>query len=207
MIRSYTPELLMMRYTYGKISSHLFDLRAGKSLHVRGPVGHFKYPLNMYGSIGLICGGTGLTPCLQVIREILEGAHADKEDTKLVTLYQNRTQVDTLVRDSLCALQEQYSHRLQVFFYLSSPSEAGGRHHNKRRGYITGACMQALLPYKNTDLEGLCGPSGFNEAMARQLQSVAWASTMTPSYTCCGSQPPGLQATLLASRRAGPVQQ
>ena len=44
------------------MSGPLFDLRAGVSLHVRGPVGRFKYSPNMYGTIGLICGNTGLTP-------------------------------------------------------------------------------------------------------------------------------------------------
>jgi cytochrome-b5 reductase len=35
-------ELLMKRYTYGKMSSHLFDLQEGESLAMRGPVGRFK---------------------------------------------------------------------------------------------------------------------------------------------------------------------
>ena len=35
-------------------------------VQVRGPVGHFKYTKNQYKRVGLIAGGTGLTPCLQV---------------------------------------------------------------------------------------------------------------------------------------------
>lgn len=183
-IRSYTPvskpdeegyfELLMKRYTYGKMSSHLFNMKVGDNLQVRGPVGRFKYSTNMYSTIGFVCGGTGLTPCLQVIREILEGSNAHDENTKLVMLYQNRTEEDILIKESLCALQDQYSDRLQVYFYLSSPSASWGRDESERRGYITEECMQALLPHVDTDLVGLCGPSGFNEAMVKKLESVGY---------------------------------
>ena len=183
-IRSYTPvskpdekgyfELLMKRYTYGKMSSHLFNMTVGDTLNVRGPVGRFKYSTNMYSTIGFVCGGTGLTPCLQVIREILEGSNAHKEETRLVLLYQNRTEEDILIKDHLTSLEDEYGHRLQVFFYLSSPSDSWGQGERERRGYISEECMHSLLPVGETDMVGLCGPSGFNEAMVKKLESVGF---------------------------------
>lgn len=52
-----------------------FDARpkVGQSLDVRGPVGRFKYAKNAYRHIGLVAGGTGITPCLQLVRCVLEG--------------------------------------------------------------------------------------------------------------------------------------
>jgi cytochrome-b5 reductase len=197
-IRSYTPvskpeekgyfELLMKKYTFGKMSSYLFDLREGDCLDVRGPVGRFKYRPNMYSCIGLVCGGTGLTPGLQVIREVLQGSRAAEESTRLVLLYQNRTKEDILMQDTLCELEREFPDRLQVHFFLSSPpvdwgsaeaevgveaeAEAGvGREH---RGYISEDSMRALLPAASTDLVGLCGPSGFNEAMVQKLEVVGF---------------------------------
>ena len=59
-------ELLVKKYADGKMSSHIGQLRVGDMLEFRGPVGRFKYAPNQYKRIGLIAGGTGLTPCLQV---------------------------------------------------------------------------------------------------------------------------------------------
>ena len=58
----------MKKYADGKMSSHIGQLRVGDMLEFRGPVGRFKYAPNQYKRIGLIAGGTGLTPCLQVRR-------------------------------------------------------------------------------------------------------------------------------------------
>ena len=54
------------RYELGKISNHMWNLKIGDMLDVRGPVGRFKYKKNAHKQIGLIAGGSGLTPCLQV---------------------------------------------------------------------------------------------------------------------------------------------
>lgn len=183
-IRSYTPvsqpeevgffELLMKRYTYGKMSTHMFNMQEGDSLEMRGPVGRFKYKPNMYTTIGLVCGGTGLTPCLQVIREILQGRIAEEEKTNLVLLYQNRTESDILLRECLSALQEQFPDRLRVFFFLSSPPPHWGGSDNERSGYIDEESMRTLLPHRQTDLVGLCGPSGFNECMVQKLVDIGF---------------------------------
>ena len=183
-IRSYTPvskpeeegyfELLMKRYTYGKMSTHLFNLRIGDTLDMRGPVGRFKYKPDMYDTIGLVCGGTGLTPCLQVIRVILEGSEAHLEKTNLVLLYQNRTEEDILLKECLHEIQREYPDRLQVYFYLSSPPSHWGRDEYERGGYISVDCMSSLLPRSSTDIVGLCGPSGFNEAMVQKLEEIGY---------------------------------
>ena len=66
-------------------------------MQVRGPVGRFKYTQNMCHTIGLLAGGTGLTPCLQVIRTILEGPGAENDLTNFIFFYQNRTEEDILL--------------------------------------------------------------------------------------------------------------
>ena len=156
------------------MSSHLFTLKEGDCLDMRGPVGRFKYHTNMYQTIGLVCGGTGLTPCLQVIRVILEGSSAAQEQTNLVLLYQNRTEEDILMKECLCELQKSFPNRLQVYFFLSSPPSDWGQVSNDRCGYISEDSMRTLLPHASTDFVGLCGPSGFNEAMVAKLETVGF---------------------------------
>ena len=76
-MRAYTPcsspyqkgyfELLIKSYEYGKMSCYMHSLSVGDSLEVRGPVGRFKYTENQYKHMGMIAGGTGITPCIQVV--------------------------------------------------------------------------------------------------------------------------------------------
>ncbi len=92
---------MVKKYEFGKMSTHMHSLRAGSSLEVRGPIGRFKYKKNQYSKLGLIAGGTGLTPCLQVIRCILQSPEYEGDKTRLTLLFQNRTEDDILLRDEL----------------------------------------------------------------------------------------------------------
>jgi cytochrome-b5 reductase len=47
--------------------SHFIDsLRIGDSIEMMGPLGLFKFTKENYNTIGMIAGGTGITPMLQV---------------------------------------------------------------------------------------------------------------------------------------------
>jgi NAD(P)H-flavin reductase len=119
-------------------------LKPGDKILIRGPVGNFKLKKNEHGGIGLIAGGTGLTPCLQLVRTILENSasnnkHANSNQpdikteshlsewagdrTKFTLLYQNRTEEDILLRAELVALAEKFPNRFNIEFYLSGNIE------------------------------------------------------------------------------------
>jgi cytochrome-b5 reductase len=52
------------------------ELAIGDTINARGPKGQFNYSANMCREIGMIAGGTGLTPMLQVhfrVRRLLFG--------------------------------------------------------------------------------------------------------------------------------------
>lgn len=75
-MRSYTPtssdddkghfDLVVKTYAQGNISLFLDKLKVGQNVRVRGPKGQFKYDENLTHHIGMIAGGTGITPMLQV---------------------------------------------------------------------------------------------------------------------------------------------
>lgn len=70
--RSYTPtslnedlgyfDLLIKSYPTGALSKHFSTLTLGDYVEVRGPKGNFLYTPNMCKEIGMIAGGTGVTP-------------------------------------------------------------------------------------------------------------------------------------------------
>ena len=81
----------------GKMSSHMGTLKIGDTLDLKGPIGHVHYKRNlfeMHGKqripvkhVGMICGGTGITPMYQVISTAL----ADPEDkTVFHLIYANQ---------------------------------------------------------------------------------------------------------------------
>lgn len=175
-MRAYTPtsrndqkgyfDLLVKTYEYGKMSPHLHSLVAGNSLEVRGPVGRFKYIKNSHKHMGLIAGGTGLTPCLQVIRCILEGPEGEGDDTRFTLLFQNRTYDDILLKEELDSLATKYSTRFSVNYFLSNSSDTNwgnGSNKTEHKGYINHDTMKELIGSELCQFVGVCGPGGFTE--------------------------------------------
>jgi len=74
-------------------------------IDVTGPRGHWTYlgrgnfknnkKDGHFEQLGLVCGGTGITPCYQLIQAIL----GDEEDTtKISLIFSNRTEDDIILR-------------------------------------------------------------------------------------------------------------
>ncbi len=87
-VRPYTPtslegeslesfDLLIKKYDNGALTPHLFSLKPGDKISVKGPIE--KYPLedrldsreDRISHICMIAGGTGITPMLQIIKHVL----------------------------------------------------------------------------------------------------------------------------------------
>jgi len=120
----------------GKMSQHLDSLQIGDSIEMRGPKGHMEYlgqgnftlklmrkPLQHRCAkhFGMIAGGTGITPMLQVIQAIFR----DQKDktTTMSLLYANQTEEDILVRKELEILAAEYPNRFKLHYTLDRPTE------------------------------------------------------------------------------------
>ena len=62
--------LAVKTYEKGNISKYMNELPIGASVEMSGPKGTFKYLPNTYEKIGMIAGGSGITPMFQVITTI-----------------------------------------------------------------------------------------------------------------------------------------
>eukprot|EP01038_Epipyxis_sp_PR26KG_P004641 gene4641-6522_t len=180
-IRPYTPtsrpdargyfDLLIKSYDHGKMSPYLHSLKIGQSIEVRGPIGRFKYTPNQYTGIGLLAGGTGVTPCLQVIRCILQCDTYKSDMSNFVLFFQNRSEEDILLRSDLDALQFQYPDRLKIVYFLSNPlTQTYGNDNNsnkpeERKGHINANSISEYMNTNACQLVCICGPSSFNESM------------------------------------------
>lgn len=130
-VRSYTPisgdhqpgfiDLLIKSYPQGNISKHMASLLVGQAIRIRGPKGAFVYTPNMVRHFGMIAGGTGITPMLQVIRAIIRGrATGDKTEVDLI--FANVTAQDILLKEDLDALAKEDS-GFRVHYVLDKPPE------------------------------------------------------------------------------------
>jgi cytochrome-b5 reductase len=168
-LRSYTPtstnddkgyfDLVIKVYPTGKMTQYLDKLHIGDSIQVCGPLGRFVYKPNMYRSIGMIAGGTGITPMLQVVTEILKDT--DKDKTQVSLLFGNITHDDIILREKIDALAAQHDN-FTVYHVLNEPPE----NWTQGRGFITSNVIKQYLPQPADDIKILlCGPPPMIKAM------------------------------------------
>ncbi|KAI5868085.1 ferredoxin reductase-like protein [Durotheca rogersii] len=178
-VRSYTPisgdhqpgyfDLLIKSYPTGNISKHMASLSVGQTIRVRGPKGAFVYTPNMVRHFGMIAGGTGITPMLQVVRAIIRGrAAGDKTEVDLI--FANVTSQDILLKEDLDALALQDA-GFRVHYVLDKPPEGwtGGV------GYVTPDMITKWLPKPADDVKILlCGPPPMISGLKKSTEALGF---------------------------------
>ena len=107
----------------GKMTQYLHSLNVGDSIKMKGPEGRILY--QGYGNfiisgkeitgktnIGLVAGGSGITPCLSLIQACLK----NKDGTKLSLIFGNRTVKDILLKNKLKTLSKIHKNNLKLYF-------------------------------------------------------------------------------------------
>ncbi|XP_040278160.1 NADH-cytochrome b5 reductase 1 [Bufo bufo] len=152
----------------GKMSQYLDNLSIGETIEFQGPKGLLVYQGKGYfdiqpnkrspaerkfaSQVGMIAGGTGLTPIIQLIHAIL----SDPEDeTKCFLLFANKSEDDVLLRNDLEKLKDEYSERFKLWFTLDSATEEW----EYSNGFIDSKMIKEHLPPPADDvIILLCGP-------------------------------------------------
>ena len=128
-VRSYTPvssddqlgyfDLLIKSYPQGNSSRYINTLIPGQTIRVRGPKGVFVYTPNMVRRFGMIAGGTGITPMLQIINAIAHG-RIGGDLTEVDLIFANVNPEDILLKEKLDALMEDDA-RIRIHYILNNP--------------------------------------------------------------------------------------
>jgi len=155
----------------GKMSQYLDSLSIGSKVDVKGPVGLHEYKGHgvfkdgkaeiKANNIGMIAGGTGITPMLQIIKAVLDNS-SDK--CSLSLLFANRGIDDILVRDYLEEYLKRYPNRLKLFYTLEVPPENWIQNSfsdgiGRGKGFVNAEMMSDALPAPGKDTVILCcGP-------------------------------------------------
>lgn len=160
--RSYTPttpeegrghfDLVIKSYPTGNISKLMGELKVGDSIGMRGPKGNFEYKCNMVKSIGMIAGGTGITPMLQIIRRICNDPN---DKTKVVLIFANVTENDILLKDELDQISASSPDNFTVHYVLEKPPKDW----TGEVGLVTKELIEKYCPKPTADTKLLlCGP-------------------------------------------------
>ncbi|NXU58124.1 NB5R3 reductase, partial [Turnix velox] len=165
----------------GKMSQYLDSLKTGDTIDFRGPSGllawfpaffnvfHHTLSLSLgkfairpekkaepviktVKYVGMIAGGTGITPMLQIIRAIMK----DKDDPTIChLLFANQTEKDILLRSELEEIQIQNPSRFKCWYTLDRAPE----NWDYSQGFVNQDMIRDHLPPPQNDvLVLMCGP-------------------------------------------------
>lgn len=98
--------LAIKKYQNGPMSEWLHDkLDIGETVELMGPSGTFYYSPNQYEAIGLVAGGTGITPFLSLIVSVLTNP---RDQTRVKLLYVVSNERDFIFEHELEQLAQQF---------------------------------------------------------------------------------------------------
>lgn len=151
-MRSYTPissdenkgyfDLLVKSYPTGRISKHFGELKLNDFLKIKGPKGAMVYEPNMVRHFGMIAGGTGITPMLQIIRAISRNrpANGGTDTTEVDLIFANVNPEDILLKEDLDKISKE-DPGFRVHYVLNNPPEGwtGGS------GFVTPEMIKVWL--------------------------------------------------------------
>ncbi|KAL1848201.1 hypothetical protein Plec18170_008111 [Paecilomyces lecythidis] len=176
--RSYTPvsnntdlgriELLVKVYEGGLMTKHLESMEIGDTIDIRGPKGAMQYDRGYAKHIGMIAGGTGITPMYQLIRAICED---EKDSTHMSLLYANNTEEDIILKEELDNFAQKHPHKFKVIYILSRPSDSW----TGQKGFVTiDLIKEHLAPALSDSKVLLCGPPPMINVMKKNLTGLGF---------------------------------
>ena len=136
----------------------------GDDIEMSGPWGQIEYiapgifidgkrQLPKKKNVGMLAGGTGLTPMLQVVQAVLSCAD---DSTVCSMIYANKNEEDILCREILDAYAAEHPNRFRIYYTLDNPPASGW---DGGSGFVTQEMIEAHLPKPSEEAVVLmCGP-------------------------------------------------
>ena len=155
-------------YPTGNVSKYVGLMKIGDTIKVKGPKGQMVYRPGLVRAFGMIAGGTGITPMLQIIRAILKNK-SDKTQVSLI--FANVNEEDILLRSELEQLARDEKDRFKLYLVLNNPPEGwtGGV------GFVTEQMIKEHCPRPAKDIKILmCGPPPMISAMKKNTVVCSW---------------------------------
>jgi len=177
----------------GKMSQHLEALKVGDTMTLKGPVGYLLYKglgefhvkkdlaaptyeiQHTYKHVGMLAGGTGITPMLQIAKAIFKNP---KDTTNVSLLFSNHTEDDVLCKDELDALAKQNPTRFKVWYTVTNLKKPPSSQWKYSKGRVDAAMIKEHMPAPSPGQVYILivGPPGFGkEAVHPALDTLGYS--------------------------------
>ncbi|KAF6332853.1 cytochrome b5 reductase 2 [Rhinolophus ferrumequinum] len=177
----------------GKMTQYLENMKIGDTILFQGPCGHLfyhgqgKFSTKAYKmsepeeklvhQLGMIAGGTGITPMLQLIRHIIKNP---SDRTRMSLIFANQTEADILMRKELEEIARTHPDQFNLWYTLDRPP-AGWKYSS---GFITADMIKEHLPSPGKfTLMLVCGPPPLIQRAAHpNLENLGYTKDMIFTY-------------------------
>ncbi|RPD54450.1 cytochrome-b5 reductase [Lentinus tigrinus ALCF2SS1-7] len=177
-IRPYTPispsdlpgelTFLVKKYDEGKMSKYIHEMKLGDKLSIKGPIPKFDYKINQFDEVGMIAGGSGITPMYQILDYALKDP---SNKTRFTLIFANVTEKDILLKEEFDALASKFPKTFNVV-YTVDKAEQGWK---GPTGYVNQELVMQHLPPANLGEKAkifVCGPPGQVAALAGKKEGM-----------------------------------
>jgi len=171
--RPYTPvtrddtvgELQLVVKNYpdmGNVSTHMCNAKVGSTLSVKGCYTSIEVTPNKWKKVGMIAGGSGLTPCLQVAEELLS---SPEDNTEITLIFCNQSPQAIFLKDRLDALAEKSKGRFKVYYCVNKADTTD--FWRGLTGFVTPEMVKTYLPPADgaNNMIMVCGPPPMYKAL------------------------------------------
>ncbi len=144
-------------------------LKAGDTLEVMPPMGHFNVPLDEAAQRHYVAfaAGSGITPILSIVKTTL----ACEPNSQFTLFYGNRASASVMFREELAALKDVNMQRFNLVHVLSREAQDIELLHGRIDGARAGALLDHWAPLSDVDTVFLCGPDGMMHAIHEMLRA------------------------------------
>jgi cytochrome-b5 reductase len=175
--RPYTPssmpggtgyfDLTVKRYETGAISRYLHDREIGDTVLMSGPHPGGHWVDGMAKKVGLVAGGTGITPMISIIRWIL----TKRLEVDLVLLFANKTEADIIFREEWERNMREYQN-FRCYHVLEHPPAGWLQGIGRMKDDVL---RQHLPPPGPETMIFLCGPMPMVTPMEATLNKMGYS--------------------------------
>ena len=168
-------DLLVKSYPNGVVSKYFASLQTGMTVDFKGPMGIFNYVPNSYKTLSIVCGGSGITPVLQILNEVIT---VPEDFTKIYVIYANDTEKDILLKEELDEMAEKYPN-FEIHYVVRHPKQ----NWDGESGLITMDQMNRYLPpYSEDNRLIICGPEPMERLVLEHATQLGWKQDGSASF-------------------------
>eukprot|EP00003_Mantamonas_plastica_P014373 TRINITY_DN2496_c0_g1_i2.p1 TRINITY_DN2496_c0_g1~~TRINITY_DN2496_c0_g1_i2.p1 ORF type:complete len:877 (-),score=346.25 TRINITY_DN2496_c0_g1_i2:24-2654(-) len=165
-------ELLVKITAGGTMTEHMSAMQAGDELEFKGPIAGLELDVGTKKRIGMLAGGTGIAPMIQIIRAHLlhERKMGGGQLFDLRLVFGAKDESELVLREALSAHMQKHSN-LSTWYVLNEPPEDW----DMGKGFITKEIIEEQMPPPGKDtLIVVCGPPIFCKVMRTALTELGY---------------------------------